>query len=122
MEKSLEWIASSYKDLIALPSDVRRFFGFALSLAQAGDRHDAAKILKGFNGAGVLEIVENDVGGTYRAVYAVRFAEAVFVLHCFQKKSKRGIATPKEDMDIIRARLKVAEALAKELRNEKKAG
>ncbi len=122
MEKSLEWIASSYKDLIALPSDVRRFFGFALSLAQAGDRHDAAKILKGFDGAGVLEIVENDVGGTYRAVYTVRFAEAVFVLHCFQKKSKRGIATPKEDMDIIRARLKVAEALAKELRNEKTAG
>lgn len=122
MEKSLEWIASSYKDLIALPSDVRRFFGFALSLAQAGDRHDAAKILKGFDGAGVLEIMENDVGGTYRAVYTVRFAEAVFVLHCFQKKSKRGIATPKEDMDIIRARLKVAEALAKELRNEKTAG
>ena len=122
MEKSLEWIASSYKDLIALPSDVRRFFGFALSLAQAGDRHDAAKILKGFDGAGVLEIVENDVGGTYRAVYTVRFAEAVFVLHCFQKKSKRGIATPKEDMDIMRARLKVAEALAKELRNEKTAG
>ena len=122
MEKSLEWIASSYKDLIALPSDVRRFFGFALSLAQAGDRHDAEKILKGFDGAGVLEIVENDVGGTYRAVYTVRFAEAVFVLHCFQKKSKRGIATPKEDMDIIRARLKVAEALAKELRNEKTAG
>ena len=122
VEKSLEWIASSYKDLIALPSDVRRFFGFALSLAQAGDRHDAAKILKGFDGAGVWEIVENDVGGTYRAVYTVRFAEAVFVLHCFQKKSKRGIATPKEDMDIIRARLKVAEALAKELRNEKTAG
>ena len=122
MEKSLEWIASSYKDLIALPSDVRRFFGFALSLAQAGDRHDAAKILKGFDGAGVLEIVENDVGGTYRAVYTVRFAEAVFVLHCFQKKSKRGIATPKEDMDIIRARLKVAEALPKELRNEKTTG
>lgn len=118
-EKPLEWIGSSYKDLIALPPDVQRFFGFALSLAQAGDRHDTAKILKGFGGAGVLEIVENDVGGTYRAVYTVRFAQAVFVLHCFQKKSKRGIATPKEDMDVIRARLKVAEALAKELRNEK---
>jgi phage-related protein len=121
MEKPLEWIGSSYKDLIALPPDVQRFFGFALSLAQAGDRHDTAKILKGFGGAGVLEIVENDIGGTYRAVYTVRFTEAVFVLHCFQKKSKRGIATPKEDMDIIRARLKVAEALAKELRNEKTA-
>jgi phage-related protein len=69
--------------------------------------------------AGVLEVVEDAVGGTYRAVYTVKFAEAVFVLHCFQKKSKSGIATPKADMDIIRARLKVAEALAQELRNAK---
>ena len=114
--KPLEWIGSSHKDLMALPADVRRLFGFALSLAQAGDRHDAAKVLKGFGGAGVLEVVEDDMGGTYRAVYTVKFAEAVFVLHCFQKKSKRGIATPKEDMDIIHARLKIAEAFAKELR------
>lgn len=118
-EKPLEWIGSSHKDLMALPADVRRFFGYALSLAQAGDQHDAAKVLKGFGGAGVLEVVEDDAGGTYRAVYTVKFAEAVFVLHCFQKKSKSGIATPKEDTAIIRARLKVAEALAKELRNEK---
>lgn len=118
-EKRLEWIASSYKDLLALPEDVRRFFGFALSLAQAGDQHDAAKVLKGFGGAGVLEVIENDVGGTYRAVYTVKFAEAVFVLHCFQKKSKRGISTPKEDMDIIHARLKIAEARAKEIRDGK---
>ncbi|MGB4116647.1 MAG: type II toxin-antitoxin system RelE/ParE family toxin [Polaromonas sp.] len=117
-EKPLEWIASSHKDLMALPPEVRRFFGFALSLAQAGDKHDAAKVLKGFGSAGVLEVVESDVGGTYRAVYTVKFAEAVFVLHCFQKKSKHGIATPKEDMDIINARLKVAEAFAKELRHE----
>ncbi len=115
-EKPLEWIGSSHKDLMALPADVRRFFGFALSLAQAGDRHDAAKVLKGFGGAGVLEVVEDDMGGTYRAVYTVKFAEAVFVLHCFQKKSKRGIATPKEDMDIINARLKIAEAYVKGLR------
>ncbi len=118
-EKPLEWISSSHKDLMALPADVRRFFGYALALAQAGDRHDAAKVLKGFGGAGVLELVEDDTGGTYRAVYTVKFEEAVFVLHCFQKKSKRGIVTPKEDMAIIRARLKVAEALAKELRHEK---
>ena len=91
-------------------------FRLCFVLAQAGDRHDAAKVLKGFGGAGVLEVVEDDVGGTYRAVYTVKFAEAVFVLHCFQKKSKRGIATPKEDMDIIHARLKLAEAFAKELR------
>ncbi|MBP8814745.1 MAG: type II toxin-antitoxin system RelE/ParE family toxin [Candidatus Accumulibacter sp.] len=118
-EKTLEWIASSYKDLMALPSDVRRRFGYALSLAQMGDQDDAAKVLKGFGGAGMLEVVEDDAGGTYRAVYTVKYAEAVFVLHCFQKKSKRGIATPKSDMDIIRARLKVADALAQELRNAK---
>ena len=115
-EKPLEWIGSSYKDLLALSDDVRRHFGFALSLAQAGDKHDDAKVLKGFGGAGVLEVVEDDAGGTYRAVYTVKFAEVVFVLHCFQKKSKRGIATPKEDMDIVHARLKIAEAYVKELR------
>ena len=115
-EKPLQWIGSSHKDLMALPADVRRFFGFALLLTQSGDKHDAAKVLKGFGGAGVIEVLEDDVGGTYRAVYTVRFPEAVFVRHCFQKKSKRGIATPKEDMDIIHARLKIAEAHAKELR------
>jgi phage-related protein len=115
-EKPIEWIGSSHKDLMGLSADVRRFFGFALSLAQAGDKHDSAKVLKGFGGAGVIEVVEDDAGGTYRAVYTVKFAEAVFVLHCFQKKSKRGIATPKEDMDIINARLKIAEAYVKGLR------
>ena len=115
-QKPLEWIGSSHKDSMALPADVRRLFGFALSLAQAGDKHDAAKVPQGFGGAGVLEVIEDDVGGTYRAVYTVKFAEAVFVLHCFQKKSKRGVATPKEDMDLIHARLKIAEAYVKELR------
>ncbi len=100
---------------MALPLDVRKFFGHALDFAQRGDQHNAAKPLKGFGGAGVLEIIEIGTGGTYRAVYTVKFAEAVFVLHCFQKKSKSGITTPKKDMDIIRARLKVAEALVKEL-------
>ncbi len=114
-EKPLAWIGSSHKDLMALPTDVRRLFGFALSLAQAGDKHDNAKVLKGFGGAGVLEVVESDIGGTYRAVYTVKFTEAVFVLHCFQKKSKRGIATPKEDMELIQARLQIAEAYAKEM-------
>lgn len=96
---------------------MRQRFGYALSLAQMGDRDDSAKVLKGFGGAGVLEVVEDATGGTYRAVYTVKFAEAVFVLHCFQKKSKSGIATLKGDMDLIRARLKVAEAMAQELRN-----
>ncbi|SPA24318.1 conserved hypothetical protein [Cupriavidus taiwanensis] len=118
-EKPLFWIGSSKKDLTALPLDVRRFFGHALHFAQRGERHDAAKTLKGFGGAGVLEILEDDAAGTYRAVYTVKFAEAVFVLHCFQKKSKRGIATPKADIEIIGARLKVAEALAWELRHGK---
>jgi predicted XRE-type DNA-binding protein len=68
-EKPLEWIGSSHKDLMDLPADVRRFFGFALSLAQSGDKHDAAKVLKGFGGAGVLEVIEDDAAGTYRAVY-----------------------------------------------------
>jgi phage-related protein len=118
-EKPLEWIGSSFKDLMALSPEVRRRFGYALSLAQMGDQDDAAKVLRGFSGAGVLEVVEDDAGGTYRAVYTVKFAEAVFVLHCFQKKSKSGIATPKPDINIIRARLKVAEALTQGLRNEK---
>ena len=119
-QKPLEWIGSSYKDLIALPEIVQQRFGFALSLAQDGDRDDSAKVLKGFGGAGVLELVEENLGNAYRAVYTVKFAEAVFVLHCFQKKSKRGIATPKEEMDIVHARLKIAEALIKELRYEKR--
>lgn len=105
--------------MLALPADVRKSFGHALDFAQRGDQHDAAKVMKGFGGAGVLEVVENDIGGTYRAVYTVKFEEAVFVLHCFQKKSKSGVATPKEDMGIIRTRLKVAGVLAKELRNGK---
>ena len=104
---------------MALPTRVRKFFGHALDFAQRGEQHGAAKPLKGFGGAGVLEVVEDDAGGTYRAVYTVKFAEAVFVLHCFQKKSTRGIATPKADMNIIRARLKFAEALVKEWRNGK---
>ena len=102
-----------------LPILVRKFFGHALHFAQMGEQHDAAKVLKGFAGAGVLEVVEDDAGGTYRAVYTVRFKEAVFVLHCFQKKSKSGITTPKREMDIIHARLKSAEAMAKEMRDGK---
>jgi len=121
-EKPLIWIGGSKRDLMALPADVRKFFGHALDFAQHGDRHDAAKVMKGFGGAGVLEVVEDDIGGTYRSVYTVKFEEAVFVLHCFQKKSKSGIATPKEDMDIIRARLRVAGAIAKELRDGKTSG
>ena len=115
--KPLFWVGSSKKDLLALPPRVRRFFGHALDFAQRGDQHNAAKRLRGFGDAGVVEIVENDAGGTYRAGSTVRFANAVFVLHCFQKKSKHGIATPKPDLEVIRVRLKVAEASAQELRH-----
>lgn len=116
--KPLFWLGSSKKDLLALPVDVRKFFGHALDTAQRGEQHKAAKVLKGFGSASVLEIVEDDTGGTYRTVYTVRFAEAIFVLHVFQKKSKRGIETPKPDMDIIRQRMKAAAIIAQELRNE----
>ena len=115
-QKPLVWIGSSKRDLMALPMPIRKFFGHALDFAQRGDKHEAAKILKGFGGAGVLEIVEDGRGGTYRAVYTIKFKEAVFVLHVFQKKSKHGMATPKPDLDIIRERLKVAEQLVKEMR------
>lgn len=118
-EKPLIWIGSSKKDLMALPVGVRKFFGHALNFAQNGEQHDASKVMKGFGSAGVLEVVEDDAEGTYRAVYTVKFKEAVFVLHCFQKKSKSGISTPKKDMEIVHARLKVAETMAKELRHGK---
>jgi len=95
------------------PVPVRKFFGHALHFAQLGELHNAAKSLRGFGGSGVLELIEDDAAGTYRAVYTVKFEDAVFVLHCFQKKSKSGISTPRKDMDIIRARLKIAEAMAK---------
>lgn len=104
---------------MSLPVGVRKFFGHALNFAQQGEQHNAAKVLKGFGGAGVLEVVENDAGGTYRAVYTIKFKEAVFVLHCFQKKSKSGVSTPQPDMEIIKARLKLAEVLAKEMRHGK---
>jgi len=102
---------------MALPFLVRKFFGHALHFAQNGERHDAAKVLKGFGSAGVLEVVEDDAGGTYRAVYTIRFQEAVFVLHCFQKKSKSGIGTPLKEMETIRRRLKEAESVAREIRD-----
>lgn len=107
--KPLAWIASSLKDLKAFPEDVRDVVGFALYEAQLGLKSGEAKPLRGFGGAGVLEVVANDDGDTYRAVYTVRFAEVVYVLHCFQKKSKSGIETPKQDIDLIKSRLKLAE-------------
>lgn len=106
--KRLMWIGSSKKDLVAMPEDVQDVFGFALHLAQTGEKHDKTKPLKGYGGAGVLEVVERDSDGTYRAVYTVKYGDAVYVLHCFQKKSSKGIATPKPEMNVINERLKAA--------------
>jgi phage-related protein len=107
--KLLYWIGSSKEDLCAFPEEVRRNVGYALHFAQAGDRHPSAKPLKGFGGAAVLEVVEDQAGDTYRAVYTVKFTGAVYVLHAFQKKAKRGIATPKQELNLVKARLKLAE-------------
>jgi len=108
-------VGGSKSDLLALPEEVVDVFGYALYLAQIGRKHEQAKPMKGFGSAGVLEIVEDLERNTYRAVYTVRFERAVFVLHVFQKKAKRGVATPKADLDLIRQRLKAAEEAAREL-------
>ncbi|RDL14832.1 type II toxin-antitoxin system RelE/ParE family toxin [Serratia fonticola] len=107
--KPLYWVGSSKKDLQSLPEEVQDVFGYALHLAQAGGKHSQTKPLRRFGGAGVLEVVEDFLTDTYRAVYTVKFGDAVYVLHAFQKKSSAGIATPKPDMDKIRERLKAAE-------------
>jgi phage-related protein len=112
--KLLAWVGSAKTDLLALPEEVIDAFGYALYVAQTGKKHEKAKALHGFGSAGILEIVEDWRGNAYRAVYTVRFSAAVFVLHVFQKKAKRGIATPRQDMELIRERLKVAEQMAKE--------
>ncbi len=114
--KPLEWVGRSQDDLKEFPVAVRRDIGFALYFAQMGEKHPSAKPLKGFGGAGVLEVVEDFDGNTYRAVYTVRFVDAVYVLHAFQKKSKKGIATPKQDIELIRKRLQIAEKMSKETR------
>jgi phage-related protein len=106
--KPIKWVGSAKRDLDDMPEDVKDVFGHAIDLAQAGGKHQDAKVLTGFGSAGVLEVVEDDREGTYRAVYTVKFPGWVYVLHCFQKKSKSGIKTPREDMELIHARLKAA--------------
>lgn len=107
--RPLFWVGSSLEDLREFPHEVRHTIGFALWEAQLGGRHRDAKVLKGFGGAGVLEVVEDHDGDTFRAVYTIRLAGSVYVLHAFQKKSKRGIRTPKAEIDLIRSRLRAAE-------------
>jgi phage-related protein len=109
--KELIWVGSSRKDLREFPQSVRRTFGVGLFAVQLGETPPEAKILKGFGGGGVVELIDDHQGSTYRAVYTVRFATKVYVLHAFQKKSRRGIATPQQDIRLIRERLKWAERL-----------
>lgn len=106
--KPVEWISSARDDLRKFPEDVQQMMGFALYRSQLGKKHPDAKPIKGFKGAGVLEIVEDFDGDTYRAIYTVKFEGIVYVLHAFQKKSKHGISTPKQDIDLIERRLKRA--------------
>jgi phage-related protein len=107
--KPLKWVGSSRESLGRFPGPVRREFGYALYLAQLGMSGLNVKALKGFGGAGVLQVVASHHGDTYRVVYTVAFAKAVFVLHAFQKKSKRGSTTPRKEIELIRSRLAVAE-------------
>ena len=105
------WVASSKKDLMDMPRDVVVDFGYALWEAQTGEFPAIAKPLKGFGGADVVELVLDHKGDAFRTVYATRFEDAIVVLHVFQKKSKRGIETPKKDVELIRSRLKLAEEI-----------
>ena len=106
-EKPLHWVASSKKDYLTFPIEVQDEMGYALGLAQLGAKHPKAKPWKG-DGSGVLEVVEDHLGDTFRAIYTVRFADAVYVLHAFQKKSKSGIKTDQMDLKLVAERLKRA--------------
>jgi phage-related protein len=112
-KKPLHWIASSRRDLRAFPEEVKDVMGFALYQAQVGSKHESAKVLKGFQGAGVLEIVDDHDGDTYRGVYTVKFEGVVYVLDAFQKKAKKGAKTPQQDIEHTKNRLKAAERHSK---------
>jgi len=117
MERPVVWVGSSRRDLREFPREVRRDIGRALYAAQDGEIDPAAKPMRGFGGGSIVEIIANHRGDTWRAVYTVRFAEAIYVLHAFQKKSKRGIGTTKRDIELIRQRLAEAERLHRERQN-----
>ena len=118
MPKACYFIGTSKKVLSNFPDEVKSGIGKSLFIAQSGGEASNVKALKGFGGRGVLEVVEDHDGNTYRAVYTLRFATAVYVLHAFQKKSKSGIATPKHELDLLVARMKDAEALHQHLSRE----
>jgi phage-related protein len=115
--KPVIWIGSSLRDLRGMPPEVRRDIGQALYAAQQGETDPAAKPLKGFGGTRVMQVVKRGRSGTYRAVYTAHFADAIYVLHVFQKKSKRGIATPRQDIELIHGRFAEAERDYQERRN-----
>jgi phage-related protein len=114
VRKPLVWMGSSKDDLSSFPEDVKFVMGYALHLAQVGSRHLDAKPLREFTGAGVLEIVDDYDGDTYRAVYTVRLAGRIYVLHAFQKKSSQGVKTSARDMNLVRQRLREAEEVHQE--------
>jgi phage-related protein len=111
--KPVIWVGASLKDLRAFPEPVQDHMGYALYVAQRGGKHRDTKTLSGFGGAGVVEVIKDFRGDTFRAVYTVRYADAVYVLHAFQKKSKTGEETPRRDMELIERRLREAEDIAK---------
>ena len=106
--KPVRWIGSSYNDWKSFPEDVQDVMGFSLYLAQIGKKAVNAKPLKGFKGAAVMEIADNYDSNTFRAIYTIQFRDAIYVLHAFQKKSKKGIATPGPVLELINRRLKYA--------------
>ncbi len=113
--KPLVWVATSREDLKEFPEEVQRVMGYALYLAQIGRKHPDATPLKGFGGAAVLEVVEDFAGNAYRAVYTMKMADVVYVLHAFQKKSKRGIKTSRADIERVKDRLKLAAEIHRQL-------
>ena len=122
MGRRLIWVDSSQKDFSAFPSDIQKEMTLALRLAQRGEKGVHAKPLRGFSGASVLEIVESDPSGTYRCMYTVKFQTGIYVLHAFQKKSRKGIATPKEHIDMVKRRLKRAVEMDAEIAEQEKKG
>src|SRR5438128_12522788 len=112
--KPVIWVGTTLKDLREFPAPVQDLMGYALYVAQRGGKHQDAKVLTGFGGAGVLEVIKDYRGDTFRAVYTLRYAGTVYVLHAFQKKSKTGRETPRRDMELIKQRLREAEQVAKE--------
>jgi phage-related protein len=111
--KPVIWVGTSLKDLREFPAPVQDHMGYALYVAQRGGKHQDAKVLSGFGGAGVLEVVKDYRGDTFRAVYTLKYAGTVYVLHAFQKKSKSGRQTPRRDIELIKQRLREAERIAR---------